>query len=83
MEYRGPILIVFGMSLIMSAVAINLVTGDRSALPKQIATLTEAACNEASILSPDTKMQCQDGRGNATTERVMEGGAVFVSAPRR
>jgi hypothetical protein len=82
-EYRGPILIVFGMSLVLSPIAINMATGKRSALPDQIATLTEGACNEASILSPDTKMMCQDQRGSSPTQRVMEGGAVFVSAPRR
>jgi hypothetical protein len=83
MEYRGPILIVFGMSLVLSPLAINMATGERSALPSQISTLTEGACTEASILSPDTKMMCQDQRSSNATQRVMEGGAVFVSAPRR
>lgn len=83
MEYRGPILIVFGMSLVLSPLAINMATGERSALPGQIATLTESACTDASILTPDTRMMCQDQRRSNVTERVMDGGAVFVSAPRR
>ena len=83
MEYRGPILIVFGMSLVLSAIAINLNTTKRRAVIGQIETSIEAACNEASILSPRTKMLCQAQRESSPTQRVMEGGAVFVTPQRR
>jgi len=82
-EYRGPILIVFGMSLVLSAIAINLNTTKRRAVIGQIETSIEAACNEASILSPRTKMLCQAQRESSPTQRVMEGGAVFVTPQRR
>jgi hypothetical protein len=82
-EYRGPILIVFGMSLVLSAIAINMNTTKPRALIGQVETTTEAACNETSMLSPRAKMLCLAQRESIPTQRVLEGRAVFLTPQRR
>ncbi len=86
MEYRGPILLVFGASLIMSPIAVNIGMGSGRSYHKPTYIVTDAAsnttCASASMLSLGGTPGCRASTGNVTTHRVMEGGATFVSARR-
>jgi len=82
MEYRGPILLVFGLSLVMSPVAINVATTghifaqDRS----NVASVDiDTGCQGQTIAFIDSSL-CTHRTAVQTRDRSMPGGAMFVSA---
>lgn len=83
MAHRGHILIIFGLSLMISPFAIALVQ-DRmaaeAALSASIQTdgAATSACRSASVETVIGRLGCQ----NANPDRTMAGGAMFVSAQR-
>lgn len=82
MEYRGPILLVFGMSLVMSPVAINLVTTGkpfREAETGVSQVAIDTGCQGQAMSFLDSTL-CTQKTGARTRDRTMPGGAMFVSA---
>jgi hypothetical protein len=82
MEYRGPILLVFGMSLVMSPLAINLVTTGKLYSDDKTAVShvdIDTGCQGNSLSFLDGSL-CTENTGAATRTRSMPGGAMFVSA---
>lgn len=82
MELRGPILLVFGMSLVMSPIAINLgTTGkvfpDRDTQVGQVDI--DTGCDGQSLIFVDDTL-CTERTAAARPDRSMPGGALFVSA---
>ncbi len=86
MEYRGPILLVFGASLILSPLAILRWQEAQTAAqgPQMIQTQTaaQAACDAQAIETQSYRLGCIQPPKQQATRRVMPGGAVFVSASR-
>jgi len=83
MEYRGPILLVFGLSLVVSPLAIRLAAGDATAsdlaaMVSKVELDRGCAGNELHLVNRDAV--CANGTAAAPRGRVMPGGAVFVSA---
>lgn len=80
MEYRGLILIIFGCSLMVSPLAIKLVQEQQAANPSEVETVAtaNAACDSASITTRSYRIGCN--RQGGANQRVMSGGASFVSA---
>lgn len=83
MHYRGPILLVFGLSLLASPLAIRLSEQARAAAPGQIETVGARAANCAAqtIRTDSYVIGCQ-GRTAATDNRryMSGGGALFVAS---
>ena len=84
MEYRGLILIIFGLSLMMSPLAIKLARDRQAAtqVPGEVQTQGDiaAACDAQSILTPSYRLGCNRETSNSPRRRVMAGGAMFVAA---
>jgi hypothetical protein len=82
MEYRGPILLVFGLSLVMSPVAINLATTGRIFAEEQsdVASVEiDTGCHGQQMAFIDDSL-CTQRTAVQTRDRSMPGGAMFVSA---
>ena len=83
MHYRGPILLVFGLSLVISPLAIRFAEGARQDTPGRIETVgaRAAACEAQSIETSSYVIGCK-GRVAATDNRrtMGGGGAMFVTA---
>lgn len=83
MEYRGPILLVFGMSLIMSPIAINLAT-DGEVLPVEEKSVAEVdidtGCDGQTLMFANRSELCTERVASRSRDRTMAGGAMFVSA---
>jgi hypothetical protein len=83
MHYRGPILLVFGMSLIMSPLAIKLATGDVT--PREAAAAVrqvdiDTGCQGQTLHLVSNGSLCTERTSARSRERMMPGGALFVSA---
>lgn len=83
MQYRGPILLVFGMSLIMSPLAIKLATGEMT--PREAAASVghvniDTGCQGQTLNLVSNGTLCTEQTNARTRERTMPGGALFVSA---
>jgi hypothetical protein len=83
MEYRGPILLVFGMSLIMSPIAINLATYGE-VLPDEQTDVAEVdidtGCEGQTLMFANRSQLCTERVASRERDRSMPGGAMFVSA---
>ena len=82
MEYRGPILLVFGMSLVMSPVAINLATHGR-VFPVATTEVAEVdidtGCDGQTLMFANRSQLCTEPVASRSRDRTMDGGALFVS----
>jgi hypothetical protein len=83
MQYRGPILLVFGMSLIMSPLAIKLATGEVT--PREAAAAVrqvdiDTGCQGQTLNLASNRSLCTEQTNARARERTMPGGALFVSA---
>jgi hypothetical protein len=81
MDLRGPTLIIFGMSLVLSPIAIKMIeTGSTS--PGSVLTQGEqaAACDANALETVGRRLGCQNDLDGMTTRRQTAGGALFVSA---
>ncbi len=82
MEYRGPILLVFGLSLVMSPIAINVATTGRL-LPEPSNDVghvsIDTGCNGQEMAFIDDSL-CTHKTAVQVRDRSMPGGAMFVSA---
>jgi hypothetical protein len=82
MEYRGPILLVFGMSLVLSPIAINLATtgkmvrGDSTTVGQ---VDIDTGCDGQTLTFVDDTL-CTEQTATHQRDRSMPGGAMFVSA---
>lgn len=88
MRYRGHILIIFAISLILSPWAINLIETRRAeaeATPQAVLTQGEAdaACNRRALETVIGRLGCNKDAEVRETRRVEAGGALFVQARRR
>ncbi len=88
MTYRVHILIVFGMSLILSPLAIKLVEDRQAAAanaPQAVLTQgqADAACNGRALETVIGRLGCNKDAEVRETRRVEAGGALFVQAKRR
>ena len=85
MEHRGHILIVFGLSLVLTPLAIKSYQ-DRAAEDsvREVSIVTDgartASCRNASVETAIGRLGCQNGGSSRTPSRTMSGGAMFVSA---
>lgn len=87
MENRGPLLIVFSLSLIASPLAIKKWEWQsRDAAPVvevETAVAADAACESKRIETSSYAIGCQADRATADRRRNMgDGGALFVTATR-
>lgn len=83
MDYRGPILLVFGMSLIMSPIAINIVeygTPWRSEDTEVAAVEIDTGCQGQELYLTGKATLCTSQTSASRPTRSMPGGALFVSA---
>lgn len=82
MNLRGPTLLLFGASLILSPLALALAQ-DEDAAPSAIRTMgaEAAACDAQSLTLPGgQRIGCNRGGAQREAARVMPGGATFVMA---
>lgn len=88
MEYRGPILIVFALSLIASPIAIKLHTDpqEEAVTPTRVQTLHAAQeqCEAESFRTQNYVIGCK-AHEEAAVQRIRmdNGGALFVAARTR
>jgi hypothetical protein len=83
MEYRGPILLVFGLSLVISPLAIRLAAGETTAsdLAEMVSSVElDRGCAGNELHLANRGSVCANQTAEAPRGRVMPGGAVFVSA---
>jgi len=83
MQYRGPILIVFALSLVMSPMAIKLTTdAEEAAVPGRVETMgaADAACDAQTIEARTYVIGCRGREVAVDTRRTVAGGAMFVAA---
>lgn len=82
MEYRGPILLVFGLSLVMSPVAINVATTGHIFAQEESKVSSvdiDTGCQGQAMAFIDTSL-CTQRTAVQMRDRSMPGGAMFVSA---
>jgi hypothetical protein len=82
MEYRGPILLVFGFSLVLSPVAINIATTGK--LYREESTRVDEVsidtrCDGETLAFVGDTL-CTERTATRQRDRSMPGGAMFVSA---
>ena len=88
MPYRGHILIIFGLSLMISPLAIRLVearkAAEAAAAPAAVVTQGQAnaACNGAAVETVIGRLGCNKDANVRETRRISSGGALFVQAKR-
>lgn len=88
MTYRGHILIIFGLSLVMSPWAIRLVeerkAAEAAARPAAVITQgqADAACNGRALETVIGRLGCNKDAEVRETRRIDSGGALFVQAKR-
>lgn len=83
MQYRGPILLVFGLSLIASPLAIRMAEQARSGPPGQIETMgaRAASCAAQTIRTGPIVIGCEARKAALDNRRHMGGGgALFVAS---
>ena len=84
MQYRGPILLVFGLSLVLSPLAVQLAEQSRAGGPGLIETLgtRQAACEAQTIKTSTYVIGCQGRQAATDNRRYMSGsgGALFVAS---
>lgn len=82
MELRGPILLIFGLILILSPIAILRGQDLMDNRPGGITTVGQriAACDAASLETNRRRLGCQNNMAEASMRRTIAGGAVFVTA---
>lgn len=83
MSLRGPTLLLFGASLVLSPLAINLASGKGTGGGITTVGAAEAACERASVeLVGGQRIGCARDAGRREAARQMPGGASFVVARR-
>jgi hypothetical protein len=83
MQYRGPILLVFGMSLIISPLAIKIASGEMTPREAAAAVRTvdiDTGCQGQSLNLANRGTLCTEQTNARQRERTMPGGAMFVQA---
>jgi hypothetical protein len=81
MHFRGPTLIIFGLSLILSPIAIKIAeTGSGGPTEVQTRGQANAACDAAALQTVGRRLGCQNDLDGMTTRRMTTGGALFISA---
>jgi hypothetical protein len=83
MQYRGPILLIFGLSLMASPLAVRLAEEARSSAPGQVETMGARAANCAAqtIRTGPIVIGCEGRKAALDNRRQMGGGgALFVAS---
>lgn len=84
MQTRGPILLIFGASLVLSPLAINMATTRQAAetAPAMIVTdgAADAACDAQAVEARSYRLGCVRSVERLSTRRTTAGGAVFISS---
>ncbi len=84
MQNRGPIMIIFAASLVLSPLAILAVSERQAAVeaPGQVRTIGQSAqeCAAETIQTQTLTIGCGARVSNSTPRREAAGGAMFVSA---
>lgn len=84
MQYRGPILVVFAMSLVLSPIAILAVqkAQEQSATPGEVRTIGQSQedCASRTIQTRTLTIGCGARAQNTAARRITTGGAMFVTA---
>ena len=81
MQFRGPTLIIFGLSLMLSPLAIQLAQSTTDDTPSRVQTRGQiaAACDAAGLETINRRIGCNNGDAGLAGRRAMaNGGAVFV-----
>jgi hypothetical protein len=76
MDYRGPILLIFGATLILSPLAVKMVAEERIEVVRIVKTETGSnrTCSAASVLDIDRSLSCRNNFGKPSPDVESTGG---------
>jgi hypothetical protein len=83
MEYRGPILLVFGATLVLSPIAVRMTLDEQqTTAARLIMTETGAnkTCGATNVLNLGEDTGCRQNNRESSARRVMTGGVTLLSA---